>query len=279
MAGARTHTMAPIDKATRQAAFGTTWRTYGPLFVDRPQARFLLNTIATPASRRWSFVANGKTGTTAALRALFEIEFATPLTVSLSDPDDLNDDPAPHRLYQNGVLAVLAAQGSSLVDIENSLRLTTVRHPATRAASAFRYICRADEMGHRAFLRERMAMDAHGFDWQADRFVVRGFQKFLEITKDALAIDRTGLSVNLHWRPQVLNIVPTAYRPHVIGRMETLDLFVAEVAARLERPTPRVAIANRQPAYNADVLLADPTCAGLIRDIYAADFDEFGYDD
>lgn len=278
MTDARTHSTAPIGKEARQAAFGDTWRAYGPLFVDRPQARYLLNTIVTPASRRWSFIANGKTGTTAALRALFEIEFGTPLTVNLKDPDDLNDDPAPHRLYQTGVLAVLMAQGASLVDIENTLRLTTVRHPATRAASAFRYICRADEAGHRAFLRERMEMNTYGLDWAADRFVVRGFQKFLEITKECLS-DKTGQAVNLHWRPQVLNIVPTAYRPHVVGRMEALDVFIANVAARLERPAPKVVIANRQPAYNADVLLADPACAELIREIYAADYEEFAYDD
>ncbi|MGB0410561.1 MAG: sulfotransferase family 2 domain-containing protein [Pikeienuella sp.] len=279
MTAARAHTMAPIDKATRQAAFGDTWRAYGPLFADRPQARYLLNTIATPVSRRWSFIANGKTGTTAALRALFEIEFGTALSVTLTDPDDLNDDPAPHRLYQTGVLSVLMAQGASLVSIENALRLTTVRHPGRRAASAFRYICRADEVGHRAFLRERMVMNAYGLDWAQDRFVVRGFQKFLEITRDQLCNEKNGLSVNLHWRPQVLNIVPAAYRPHVVGRMEALDVFTSEVAARLDRPSPRLAVSNRQPAYDADVLLADPTCARLIREIYAADFEEFGYDD
>ncbi len=107
MAAARTHSSAPINRAARQAALADTWQAYGPLFAHRSQARYLLNTIATPASRRWSFIANGKTGTTAALRALFHIEFGAPLTVNLSDPDDLNDDPAPHRLYQNGVLAVL----------------------------------------------------------------------------------------------------------------------------------------------------------------------------
>jgi hypothetical protein len=276
--GARTHSTAPIDEATRQAALDDTWRAYGPLFVDRPQARHLLNTIATPASRRWSFIANGKTGATAALRALFEIEFGTALTINLNDQGDLSDDPAPNHLFQTGILAALSAQGASLVNIENTLRLTIVRHPATRAASTFRYICRADEVGHRAFLRERMEMNAYGFDWAADRFVVRGFQKFLEISKERLA-DKTALAVNLHWRPQVLNIVPTAYRPHIIGRMETLDVFIADVAARLDRPAPRLAISNRQPAYDADVLLADPTCGELIREIYAADYAEFGYDD
>ena len=270
--------MAPVDKATRQAAFGETWRAYGPLFADRAQARYLLHTVATPVSRRWSFIANGKTGTTAALRALFEIEFGTPLSVALTDPDDMNDDPAPHRLYQAGVFPVLMAQGASLVAIESALRLTTVRHPATRAASAFRYICRADEVGHRAFLRERMDMNAHGMNWAEDRYVVRGFQKFLEIAKDGLS-QPNGLSVNLHWRPQVLNIVPTAYRPHVVGRMEALDVFVADVAARLERPVPDLRVANRQPPYDADVLLTDKACAALIRDIYAADYEEFGYDE
>jgi hypothetical protein len=240
--------------------------------------------IFTPASDAWAFKPNGKTGTTSTLYLLFRLEFGHPLTARQHEPDGILADHAAHELAAARVFSLLTERqdvADALAWLEAApLRLTTVRHPMSRAISAFRYLCKADEAQVSRFLKERLRMTARtGFDWTRHPHTAEGFVRYLEFLRMELAHDAT-LPVDWHLRPQVMNIRPEILRPHLIGRTEDLPAFFAAIAERLDRPLPEgldLAPKNRTQGRGDD-LAADPAARTLVQDIFAMDFESFGYD-
>lgn len=252
-------------------------------FPDAAAAKRFVQLIYFPASRRWRYQLNGKSGNTFVLNLLFELEFGTPFTCRLTETDNQHPDFALFQQPQARLLAnVLSTQEdvSAVLDFPG-LSLATVRDPFSRARSGFRYLCRSHEIGDRRFLSERLRLNALArFDWERDPLTTRGFGKFLSYlamiagTEGADALDP-------HWLPQHLHIRPDLYKPDLIGRTEDLAAFATDLAARLDRPLPGLAgLKSNATAHagGAGAFYDDPAMARMVRDLYAEDFRIFDYD-
>lgn len=238
-----------------------------------------LGRILVPASRTWAFTANNKCGTTTTKRLLFELEFGTPLTVELEASDDINTDVVPQKLQGAKIFRSLATLPRAPEVLKSALRLTTVRHPASRVLSAFLYICETQAQKHPWMLQDRLRLNAMvGFDWRHDSRSAAGFVKFLRFIE--LVRDQAGIAhVNPHWRPQFGLIRPDVLEPNLIGRAENLAPFFSELAARLDRPLPAqftTLHANRQDKSGAADLMT-PEAEALITAIFAQDYTWLGY--
>lgn len=119
-----------------------------------------------------------------------------------------------------------------------------------------------------------------GFDWTLDTRSPRGFLKFLDyIAWMQAEVGR--FDINPHWRPQIDNVVPTIFRPQIIGRLEDMGAFYREVADQLGQPLPSgfdVRAANRQTYAGDRSAWLTPEARDRIATIYAADFNWLGYD-
>jgi len=238
-----------------------------------------LGRILVPASRTWAFTANYKCGTTTTKRLLFELEFGTPLTVELNATDDINTDIVPHKLQGAQIFRSLATLPRAPEVLKSALRLSTVRHPASRALSAFFYICETQEQKHVWMLQDRLRMNAMlGFDWRHDMRTAAGFVKFLRFIE--LVRDQAGIiHVNRHWQPQFGLIRPDVLAPDLIGRVENLPPFFTELAARLDKPLPAHFATLRSNRQNrSDVAgLITAEAEALITAIFAQDYEWLGY--
>ncbi|WP_347311280.1 sulfotransferase family 2 domain-containing protein [Defluviimonas sp. SAOS-178_SWC] len=248
---------------------------------SRPEqvARYLAS-IHLPASLTWSFLNNGKAGTSSARRFLFELEFGAPLTVHWNVRHDINPDSVVHYLQgETGVLRAAVALSTPFATLDAALRLTTVRHPLTRAVSAFEYLCKSNDLAHDWFAADRLRMNALlGFNWESDARSARGFSMFLDYimwTGESLG----NLAINPHWRPQIDNILPDLYRPDIVGRLEDMRAFYRATAVQLDRPLPAdfdLPHSNRQE-YLARTDWLSPEARRKIGKIYARDLDWLGY--
>lgn len=252
-------------------------------FTWPADALAFLDYIFTPADGSWAFRPNGKTGTTSTLYFLFHLTFGHPLSARFQEPTGMNEDQAAHRLAQARIFAFLDGRGDGWEPqayLDQALKLATVRDPLARAVSGFVYLCRADEARREQFFTERARMTAlTGFDWSRHPFTAEGFLRFLEYLRHDLTCHETR-PVDSHFRPQVLNIRPALYAPDLIGRCEELPAFFAAIATRLERPLPKGALEgpprNRAPAIEKEALIM-PAARALAAELFAADYEAFGY--
>lgn len=234
-----------------------------------------------PASKRWLYCGNGKSGTSSTKRFLFELEFGRPLSAHLLVPFDINPDVVSHRLAEFDVFRSLADAEDSQEVFASALRLTTVRNPYSRAVSAFLYLCKSDDMARHWFAWDRVRMNAMvGFDWDKDPRTATGFEKFLDYI--ASDIQNRGLQeVNPHWRPQHGNIRPGLFDAHMIGKTEDLGTFFKDIAARLDQPLPATftaKAANQNADSTPKDALLTPAVRQRIARIYGPDFAQFDYD-
>lgn len=252
-------------------------------FPDAAAAKRFVQLIYFPASRRWRYQLNGKSGNTFVLNLLFELEFGTPFTCRLTETDNQHLDFALFQQPQARLLANVLSTGEDVSAVLEfpGLSLATVRDPFSRARSGFRYLCRSHEVGDRRFLPERLRLNGlAGFDWERDPLTTRGFGKFLGyLTMIAEAEGADALDP--HWLPQHLHIRPNLYKPDLIGRTEDLAAFAAELAARLDRPLPELSGLKSNATAHAGgggAFYDDPAMAHMVRALYAEDFRLFGYD-
>lgn len=270
-----------LPPARPAAQFEALRTAYPDLLPDTDAAAQYLRRIHVPASMRWAFLNNGKAGTSSARRLLFQLEFGVPLTVAWDVADDINSDAVAHRLQgPSGILRQAAQIANPVARLGTALRLTTVRHPVTRALSAFDYLCRSHELRHVWFVQERLRMNALvGFDWDRHPRTADGLARFLDYIHQHAAISGPQ-ALDPHWRPQVENILPRIFLPDLVGRLEDLPAFFAAVAERLDQPLPDDASlprSNRQERRSDRAALLTAANRAAIARIYAADFEWLGY--
>lgn len=261
------------------------YRSMPGAFATRSASDEFFSYMVTPRSGRWAFRPNGKAGSTVALHALFRLSFGHELSVKVSDPRDINPDGSIHRTMWAGVFRPLHLR-HDVDDLPHYLRhtryLSIVRNPADRAVSAFRYICRSHAEAHKQFADERIRMTAMtGFDWDKHCLTPGGFNRFLEyvqISCDSCA----GRLVNNHFAPQFDTIRPDLFPPAVLGRLEDLRSFVANLRELLCPMTtiPEDFYARRYNKASDDgatSLLAQSETMSRIRACYQKDYEMFGY--
>ncbi|SIQ23975.1 Sulfotransferase family protein [Paracoccus thiocyanatus] len=257
-------------------------QAYPQDFSAPEAAAQFLRSIHMPASFRWAFLNNGKSGTSSARRLLFELEFGVPLTAKWDVPGDINSDAIVHHMQgPAGILRPALVIPNGVARLESALRITTVRHPVDRALSGFDYLCRSHELRHGWFSADRLRMNAMvGFDWSRHPRTEQGFARFLHYVARIRA-EAGSMSVDPHWRAQIENIRPAIFRPDLIGRVEDMPGFFAELATRLDRPLPedndRTA-SNQQDHRSERSALLSAANRAAIRELYAADFEWLGYD-
>lgn len=270
-----------LPPARRAAQIEALRRAHPGSFATNDAAGQYLRRIHLPASGRWAFLNNGKAGTSSARRLLFRLEFGVPLSVAWDVSDDINSDAVAHRLQgPSGILRQAAQIAEPMERLDAALRLTTVRHPLDRALSAFDYLCRSHELRHVWFVQDRLRMNALvGFDWDRHPRTAEGFARFLDYAAQIIALAGPQ-AVDPHWRPQIDNILPDIFRPDLVGRLEDLQGFFAEVAGRLGQALPEGEgrrPSNRQEHRSERAGLLTPANRAAIERLYAADFEWLGY--
>lgn len=269
--------------AIMHAAVEQTLREFPGTFEDRADARQLLARISLPASERWAFVVTGKAATTTTLTLLFEAEFDQPFSLRARSRGGLNPHEAAHALMWHDVFITALQLPRSLAELAAAPgleRIATVRHPETRAASAFEYLCRSYQRRSPDFHADRLKVAALcGLDFETMSGTTGGFVRFLDYVAADLATNPAS-TVNTHWRPQTLLIYPQAFRPTLIGRVEAFDTFRRELFARLDRPPPAETRLNarRERDEARARLFRDPAARRLVRQIYQEDLEQFGYE-
>ena len=271
---------APLrDHAAQRAATDPAFRSLPDAFANRNRLHQYFLYTFVPRNLAWAFKPNNKAGSSSVLAFLFALEFGQPLSAEIANP--FEQDTITHRLAEARLLARLPEHpdvSDAQAALGQCLRLTTVRHPASRALSGYFYICRAQQAGSEAFARHRLRMTALvGFDWARHIGTPDGFVRFLDwvAAEDALG----GWMADAHFRPQTTNIRPEILRPDIIGRTEDLGSFYTEVCARLGRELPDSAMQprNRQPKTDPTPFFT-PEARARIASIFAADFAAFGYE-
>lgn len=266
---------------------GAVAESLAETFGSALRAQRWINRMVMGPGRDWVFLLNGKAATSTMLALFHGIEYGVLPSARVRTPAALNPDQAVHALTDAGLFvrcADLAANAPSEFQhvLSQALRVTTVRHPLTRAVSGYLYLCRSDAEASPQFLSERLRLSAAtGFDWSEHPGTADGMLRFLDWMEEEAAEGRAA-DLETHFRPQVLNIRPKLFRPDLVGRVETLATFPRELAERLGRPLPKSSLQSRNqgaPAKRATAgrLLRDGRIAARVADIFAEDFAAFSY--
>lgn len=257
-------------------------RESAPLFpagTSEKVIRSYLGLIILGPACRWGFLSIGKNGSSSTLRVLYEMEFGHPLTVRYASPLDINPSAVIHQLSDAGVFARALDRGMSAAAVRDAdmLRLMVVRDPMARAVSAYRYFCRSNAEAAPWFVRDRLRIDAAvGFDWSYMPGTVEGFRRFLRYIE--LEVETTGAgALDPHWRPQTAFAPADVWVPGLIGRMEAMETFYAELAERLGKPAPARAPRENRQDGDAEELMGDKAARRMVEAIYRADYEAFGY--
>ncbi len=151
-----------------------------------------------------------------------------------------------------------------------SYLFTFVRNPEARLISAFRDLfLEATDIDGRLHYK---AMKAHGYD--PDRDAGYNFDVFLDYVAHSLELDRH--ATDRHWRMQVDNIGWREIDYDFIGRVENFAADIAQVfqagGAGDFPPPGLIAPSGTEPALDIT-----PGQRARIRQLYAADYEAFGY--
>lgn len=245
--------------------------------ADAEAAMALLRNYVLPPSLRWAYCRNGKTGSTTVLDLLFRAEFGAPLTAELSPSLTLNQPALAHHVIEAGILRPAIQKMAGLKCLGQAFKITTVRHPMARAISSFRYLCLSGQKGAAQFVNERMRINAEtGFDWTRDPLTARGFLKYLDYV-EILHETANGLPDVIHWRAQAHNIRPDVLAPDLIGKVEDFPSLYRALQDRFGEigALPHL---NTQGAFETGSLLSDPAVLPRLTEVFAIDFETFGYD-
>ncbi|WP_323763708.1 sulfotransferase family 2 domain-containing protein [Marinovum sp.] len=274
----------PRNARDRLTATQKIFASYKKQFQTVGEMQNFLMATYVPVDRSWVYKTNAKAGSSSVLSFLFALEFGVSFSVKLQTTADHNPDTALHQMRAAHVFQpVLNLPGIDNIPefLAKTFSFTVVREPARRVLSSFRYICQSNEKQSEKLLRDRIRLSAlTGFDWDWHPGTIDGFQRFLEFIQ--VESEQEGIvSVNNHWRPQWRNTQIDLLKPDLVGRLEAMPAFYRDLCKALDRPLPKELVAdirNRQPSGDSNTFLADSKCRQLIRDIYARDYELFGYD-
>ena len=83
--------------------------------------------------------------------------------------------------------------------------------------------------------------------------------------------------MNPHWRPQHLNLMHGLLEYDLVGRVETFDTDLAKVREQTGMPEVPVAVQNVAARRGDSLFDGRPDLLRRVRDIYARDFELYGY--
>lgn len=265
----------------QQRAVRVSKRKFGRVFSTKTAAAGYLFQIILPPSMKWGYISVGKSASSSTLRYLFQAEYGCDMTAKIKPEHDINPAAALHMLVEHGIFSRALWQGMSAQDILSPKgpreRICVVRDPLARAVSGFHYLCQSHRRQSLWFARDRFRMNAVlGFDWDRHCDTAEGFERFLRYV--AWQIETEGVDrVDGHWRPQKAFIKPTVFRPTITGRMEDMAGYFKLLSDRLDTPPPAsLPWENKQDTGTVDLRAHKPSQA-LVRQIYAEDYEAFGY--
>ncbi|MGB8623973.1 MAG: sulfotransferase family 2 domain-containing protein [Paracoccaceae bacterium] len=151
---------------------------------------------------------------------------------------------------------------------------TFSRDPEARAYSAFTNFF--VDQNNLATHNHMEGMRAHGFS--EDRPESENFDVFLDYVEHGLEIDP--LRTSAHFRPQVINIAYGQVDYDFIGKLERIETdlpHVFEMGGRPGFPPPDV-LSQRFNSSQAERAPLSEAQRRRVRDIFAADYEAFGYD-
>ena len=150
---------------------------------------------------------------------------------------------------------------------------TFVRHPQTRAHSAFRnfFLDQTNIARH----KHMKPMVAHGFD--PAKGAEYNFDVFLDYVAHTFELDR--LNTDSHWRLQVDNIAWSDMRFDHVGRVETYEADLRHVFDAGGAPgfPPEALLGARHNKSGEAVVPVTPAQKQRIETLYAPDYAAFGY--
>lgn len=155
----------------------------------------------------------------------------------------------------------------------SAFQFTFTRHPEPRAYSAFTNFF----VDHKNLARHKhmQPMKDHGYDPARD--AAYNFEVFIDYAAHQMQIDP--VRADAHWRRQVLNIAYDAVTYDFIGKVENLNADIQEVFARagIEGFPPADVLEARFNRSAAGKPPLTDSQRRKIRDLYAPDYEAFGY--
>ena len=119
------------------------------------------------------------------------------------------------------------------------------------------------------------AIESFGFSLRDD--LGYRFDVFLDYVARSLAL--SPVETDRHWRPQVLNLGRPDFRLRFVGKLENLRADLAKVSemAGMDLPMPEGLAREKRNRSGDPGFRPNPEQVRRVEDIYAADYEAFGY--
>jgi hypothetical protein len=160
-----------------------------------------------------------------------------------------------------------------LISLVERSRLTFafVRNPYTRVLSAY-----LDKFGanleRRILFMKKLGIEDPGPSPEIS------FVEFLE-----LAAKQEAGAMNAHWRPQSYHLIDDDICYDIIGRFEAFSRDFTDILARIDGEISKFFVVADEHKTGVEAAFSehygDPLCGRLVRQMYAEDFERFGYSD
>jgi hypothetical protein len=85
------------------------------------------------------------------------------------------------------------------------------------------------------------------------------------------------LTMDIHWRPQHLNLMHPVFSFDMLGRLERFDQDIEEIRRRLDLPSPPTHLRNARRSAGRSLYEGRPDLVERVRAVYARDIELYGY--
>lgn len=150
-------------------------------------------------------------------------------------------------------------------------RFIFVREPLSRVVSGFLYYL----VDRKARLLPRHEPLFRAWGYEAGGDVGRNFDVFLDYVEAGMAEDVR--RVDIHFRPQFYNLRPDLVRYDVVGRVETLAADIARLEEMFAIPPDRRMPPATRRNQARSAFAPSAAQAARVRDLFAVDYEAFGY--
>lgn len=151
----------------------------------------------------------------------------------------------------------------------DAFRFSFVRDPITRVESAY-----LDKIVRQRYPRERRTLVQRTLELVEDPDVVPTFDQFVAAI-EVHAPDPVRMDV--HWRPQYLNLMHPLVEYDLLGRVETFEEDLTKVADAIGVPAVSVQAQNTT-SREASLFEGRSDLLRKVQRVYARDFQLYGYD-